>query len=58
MMVPGGPFWVEGDITLATWGGEEYAPHGRRALCRCGASKNKPFCDGTHQEIRFEQTPD
>lgn len=55
MMVPGGPFWVVGEIHLVTWEGREYALRGRRALCRCGASRNKPFCDGTHVAIAFEQ---
>jgi CDGSH-type Zn-finger protein len=55
MMVPGGPFWVVGEIPLVTWEGEEYAPRARRALCRCGASRNKPFCDGAHQVTEFER---
>ena len=44
----GGPYAVRGDIRL---NGE---PSGFRAtLCRCGASKNKPFCDGSHHEVGF-----
>jgi CDGSH-type Zn-finger protein/uncharacterized Fe-S cluster protein YjdI len=43
-----GPYAVRGDIRL---NGE---PLGFRAtLCRCGASKNKPFCDGSHHEVGF-----
>jgi CDGSH-type Zn-finger protein/uncharacterized Fe-S cluster protein YjdI len=43
-----GPYAVRGDIRL---NGE---PIGFRAtLCRCGASKNKPFCDGSHHEVAF-----
>jgi CDGSH-type Zn-finger protein len=29
----------------------------RVTLCRCGASKNKPFCDGTHATIKFRDSP-
>lgn len=50
-----GPYRVDGDdITLIDWHGVEY-PVDRRpiALCRCGASATKPFCDGTHRTIGF-----
>lgn len=43
-----GPYAVRGDLHLAG------VPAGTRAtLCRCGASANKPFCDGTHRKIGF-----
>ncbi len=50
-----GPYLVEGDeITVVDWEGREY-PVVRRpfALCRCGGSTTKPFCDGTHSKIGF-----
>jgi len=49
-----GPLKVEGLIEIS--GGDE-AASGRFVgafLCRCGASGNKPFCDGSHREIQFE----
>lgn len=51
-----GPVLVEGDeVTLVDWNGREY-PITRRpfALCRCGASAKKPFCDGTHKTVGFQ----
>jgi len=57
---PNGPFLVRGPVTFTTPDGEEIPP-GRRtvALCRCGKSVRKPFCDGTHKMIGFvtEQEP-
>lgn len=49
-----GPLLVRGPFTLSDQDGNEIAT-GRRtvALCRCGKSRNRPFCDGTHQLIRF-----
>jgi len=35
----------------------ELDPRPVMALCRCGASKNKPFCDGSHSEVGFDSTP-
>ena len=54
-----GPLLVEGDdVTLVEAGGAEL-PVERRpfALCRCGASENKPFCDGSHNRIGFDGSP-
>jgi CDGSH-type Zn-finger protein len=51
-----GPVLVEGDeVTLVDWNGREY-PITKRpfALCRCGASAKKPFCDGTHKTVGFQ----
>ena len=50
-----GPYLVEGEVDL-------FDPEGNKvsvdratiALCRCGASSNKPFCDGTHSKIGFQ----
>ena len=51
-----GPYVIESDdVRVIDWNGVEY-PIERRpvALCRCGASTKKPFCDGTHSKIGFE----
>ncbi len=52
--VPNGPLWVRGGIPITTQDGFTYETRNRVTLCRCGQSKNKPFCDGTHAEIGFE----
>jgi CDGSH-type Zn-finger protein len=51
-----GPYKVTGPITLIDADGNEYdLPVGEAvALCRCGASTTKPFCDKTHSKIGFE----
>jgi len=51
-----GPYLVEGDdVTVVDWNGATYTLAKRPfALCRCGASTNKPFCDGTHSKIGFK----
>jgi CDGSH-type Zn-finger protein len=52
-----GPYRVRGPITLIDADGNEFdlAEHGETiALCRCGASTTKPFCDKTHSKIGFE----
>lgn len=52
---PNGPYLVEGEITLLDPDGNAFALQGERfALCRCGQSKNKPFCDASHRECGFE----
>jgi len=48
-----GPLWVRGGIPIASADGSEYEPRNRVTLCRCGASMNKPFCDGSHASIGF-----
>jgi CDGSH-type Zn-finger protein len=48
------PLWVKGEIPVFSAEGVPYEVRNRVALCRCGGSKNKPFCDGTHVNIRFK----
>ncbi|MEP7068888.1 MAG: CDGSH iron-sulfur domain-containing protein [Usitatibacter sp.] len=49
-----GPYEVRGDVRLLNQPWAKGASTDRYTLCRCGASKNKPFCDGTHWEIEFK----
>jgi CDGSH-type Zn-finger protein len=51
-----GPYRVEDDdVKVLDWDGNEYQVVRRPiALCRCGASTTKPFCDGTHSKIGFQ----
>lgn len=48
-----GPLYVEGGIRVVSGQDEDYEKRSRMALCRCGQSGNKPFCDGTHIDIGF-----
>ena len=54
-----GPYLVSGDLNelnLTDADGNKYDLTGKQAvaLCRCGASTNKPFCDGQHSKIGFQ----
>jgi CDGSH-type Zn-finger protein len=48
-----GPLLVDGDVKLVDAAGNE-VPLMKKALCRCGGSTMKPFCDGTHSKIGFQ----
>ena len=49
-----GPYLVRGPFTMVDQEGNEIEVKRRVvALCRCGRSKSRPFCDGTHKAIRF-----
>ena len=49
-----GPLWVSGGISVESQDGATYEKRNRVTLCRCGASGNKPFCDGSHASIEFQ----
>lgn len=53
---PNGPYLVEGDCELLDPQGNKMDTTGRAkiALCRCGSSAQKPFCDGTHNKVNFQ----
>ena len=54
-----GPLIVRGDFELRTPDGKLIEPgRGTVALCRCGRSKIKPFCDGTPKAVRFRAGSD
>jgi len=52
-VIPDGPLWISGGIPVERRDGQLLETRNRVTLCRCGASKNKPLCDGTHKEIGF-----
>lgn len=49
-----GPLIVKGDIEIVKADGNTELRMKMTAFCRCGASENKPFCDGSHSKIGFE----
>jgi CDGSH-type Zn-finger protein/uncharacterized Fe-S cluster protein YjdI len=49
-----GPFTVQGQLTLINAFGDEVCSGNTAYLCRCGASQNKPFCDGSHKTVGFK----
>jgi uncharacterized Fe-S cluster protein YjdI len=50
---PNGPLFVRGAVRMVDAAGQVITEETRLALCRCGASRNRPFCDNTHREIGF-----
>jgi len=53
ILVADGPLYVHGQIEIAASDGTVQLVDTRVALCRCGASENKPFCDGSHTRAGF-----
>lgn len=54
-VVPGGPLWIRGGVRITGSDGAEWETRTRIALCRCGGSANKPFCDGAHVRRHFDE---
>lgn len=52
-----GPIWLRGGIQVIAADGFHYEVRNRVTLCRCGESSNKPYCDGTHASIKFQDEP-
>jgi CDGSH-type Zn-finger protein/uncharacterized Fe-S cluster protein YjdI len=48
-----GPVLISGKLTISTSSGRQAWKGEKAAFCRCGESKNKPFCDGSHKEAGF-----
>jgi CDGSH-type Zn-finger protein len=51
-----GPYFISGSVTLTAPDGRVIEHPDPMALCRCGRSSNKPFCDGTHATWDFDGT--
>jgi CDGSH-type Zn-finger protein len=54
---PNGPLVIEAPVTVVDHNGAPFPVNKDKpvvALCRCGASANKPFCDGAHNKIGFQ----
>jgi uncharacterized Fe-S cluster protein YjdI len=53
-VTPNGPLMVYGNISIKDKNGNETQKHKVTAFCRCGASNNKPYCDGSHVKTGFK----
>jgi uncharacterized Fe-S cluster protein YjdI len=51
---PNGPILISTDCVITHSDGRVENKEGKTALCRCGQSANKPYCDGTHRKIDFQ----
>ncbi|EXJ15345.1 CDGSH iron-sulfur domain-containing protein [Imhoffiella purpurea] len=51
-----GPYYLTGDLEIEGAPDDMPGVRTRAALCRCGASRNKPFCDGSHEAAGFRDT--
>lgn len=51
----GGPYLVRGSVVVVDKDGSETVKEGTIALCRCGGSQNKPYCDGSHTNVEFDK---
>ena len=49
-----GPYLITGTVELTDHEGNAIESQESFVLCRCGHSKNKPFCDGAHKEVAFD----
>ena len=56
IVIPDGPLWITGGIPVQRSDWQPLETRNRVTLCRCGASKIKPLCDGTHKKIGFSDT--
>jgi CDGSH-type Zn-finger protein len=52
-----GSLRVSGPVTLLDGEGNEFTVKESFSLCRCGLSESKPFCDGTHKRVGFQDAP-
>ncbi len=53
-VIPNGPLMVHCTVKVKDAAGKEEIRKSKSAFCRCGASTNKPYCDGSHRSINFE----
>lgn len=50
-----GPIVVEGNFTIIAGDERQFKPTPMTSFCRCGSSRNMPYCDGTHRKIDFNE---
>ena len=54
-VIPGGPLAVHSTCSIALPDGSTQEKANKAFFCRCGASTNKPFCDGSHKTLEFDK---